>query len=321
MKTQKFAAIDIGSNSFKLAIVEATSTGSVKIIAQDRAGVRLGKDTLQKKCLSKEAISLSVKAISKFCSIAKSREADSVIAVATAAVREAKNAWEFVERVEVETGIHVEILSSLEEARLIGIAAAHYFGKEHTSLLNIDIGGGSTEISLMKNGEPKKLFSMELGAVGLTEKFLLSDPIKKKELKMMKEKIQFALEQPKQKMKDEKWMISTGTSGTVLSLAALLNFQGLNDIIDRQPIKFERLTALNKILARLSLKDRANMPFISKRRAEVIVAGGRILEGVMKALEIKFLESCAYALREGIIINYLNNHRNRIFTARTGNCG
>lgn len=317
MKIQKFAAIDIGSNSFKLAIAEATSTGSVKIIAQDRAGVRLGKDTLQKKCLSKEAISLSVKAISKFCSIAKSMGADSVIAVATAAVREAKNAREFVERVEAETGIHVEILSSLEEARLIGIAAAQYFRKR-ALLLNIDIGGGSTEISLMKNGEPKKLFSMKLGAVGLTEKFLLSDPIKKKELKMMKEKIQFALGQPKQKMKNERWLISTGTSGTVLSLASLLNFQNSHDSNDFNEcplINFERLAGLNKILSRLSLKDRANMPFISKRRAEVIVAGGQILESIMKVLEIKLLKPCPYALREGVIINYLHNHRNRIFTA------
>ena len=204
MKIQKFAAIDIGSNSFKLAIVEATSNDSVKIIAQDRASVRLGKETLQRKCLSKEAINLSVGAISRFCSIVKSKGADSVIAVATASVREAKNAQEFVEIVNAETGIHVEILSSLEEARLIGIAAAQYFRKEHSLLLNIDIGGGSTEISLMENGEPKKLSSMKLGAVSLTEKFLLSDPIKKKELKMMQEKIQLALEQPKQKMKNEK---------------------------------------------------------------------------------------------------------------------
>ena len=305
MKTQKLAAIDIGSNSLKLAVVEAAASDSFTIISEDRERVRLGKETLQKRYLSDEAIKLSVDAISRFRSIAENKEADSIIAVATASVREAKNAAEFVEEVERKTGVHIEILPSLEEARLIGIAAAQYFGKENTSLLNIDIGGGSTEISFMQNGEPKKLFSVKLGAVGLTEKFLLSDPVRKKELKRMQNEIQFALEQPKRKIAGEKWSIATGTSGTILSMASLLNFQDSNDLVENPIIEFKRLVALNKILSDLSLEQRTKISSINERRAEVIIAGGQILEGVMDALKIKSVEPCNYALREGVIINHL----------------
>ena len=305
MKTQRLAAIDIGSNSLKLAVVEAAASDSFTLIAESRERVRLGQETLQNRHLSDEAIDLSAGAIQRFKSIAENREADSIIAVATASVRQAKNASAFVEEIEKRTGIHVEVLPSLEEARLIGIAAAQYFGEENGSILNIDIGGGSTEVSLMEKGEPNKLFSMKLGAVGLTERYLSSDPPKRKELKNLKAEIKFALEQPVRKMKGEKWKISSGTSGTILSLASLINFESSNEITKRPSMQLKRLSGINKILASLSIKQRAEIPVINERRAQVIVAGGYILEGVMKAFRVKSLEPCSYALREGVIIDHL----------------
>lgn len=305
MNTQRLAAIDIGSNSLKLAVVEAAASDSFTIISQDRETVRLGHDTLRYKFLSDEAIKLSIGAINKFASIAANREADTVLAVATASVREAENAAQFVEEVKKQTGVHVEILPSLEEARLIGIAASQYFGKKDSTLLNIDIGGGSTEISLMENGEPKKLFSMKLGAVGLTENFLFENPPSKKEIKGLRNEIRSALSQPQRKIQGEIWQLSSGTSGTILSLATLLNFQSSNGSEEFPTIQLERLVALNKILAKLTLERRSKIPFVSERRAEVIIAGGQILEGVMKALKIESLEPCSYALREGVIIDQL----------------
>lgn len=305
MKTQRLAAIDIGSNSLKLAIMEAAASDSFTIISQDRERVRLGQETLQNKFLSDEAIDLSADAISRFKSIAEMREVDLLRAVATASVRQAKNAAHFVKEIEERTGVHVEILPSLEEARLIGIAASQYFGKDKSSILNVDIGGGSTEISLMENGEPKKLFSMKLGAVGLTEKYLHSDPPKAKELDKLRNEVAFALEKPVRKMKGEKWKVASGTSGTVLSLASLIGFQETEDLMEFAPIKFKRLAGINKILSQLSIENRGKIPVINERRAEVIVAGGLILEGVMEAFGIDSLEPCSYALREGVIIDHL----------------
>ncbi len=305
MKTQKLAAIDIGSNSLKLAIVEAAASNSFTIILQDRERVRLGHETLRNKFLSPEAVNLSADAIAKFRSIAESREVDSIIAVATASVREAQNAVEFVNEIERRTGVHIDVLSSIEEARIIGLAVAQFFSAENTSLINIDIGGGSTELSLMKNGEPDKLFSMKLGAVGLTEKFIFSNPPKEKELRNLKAEIVFALKHPLQKMKGATWEFATGTSGTILNLAALLNFQTAGNSSGKMEIPLKRLAALNKMMAKITLEARTKLPVISPQRAEVIVAGGQILEGVMRALEIQTLQPCAYALREGVIIDHL----------------
>ncbi len=307
MKNQKLAAIDIGSNSLKLVIVEAAASDSFTVILQDRERVRLGHETLRNKFLSGDAINLSADAINKFRSIAESREVDSIIAVATASVREARNAAEFVREIEERTGVHIEVLSSIEEARLIGVAVSQFFDTRESSLLNIDIGGGSTELSLMKNGEPHKLFSMKLGAVGLTEKFILSNPPKEKELKSLQAEIGFALIHPLQKIKNAAWQLSTGTSGTILNLAALLNFQTGENAQGKSEIQLKRLTGLNKMLAKISLEECAKMPIISPQRAEVIVAGGQILEGVMRALNINALQPCGYALREGVIIDYLQN--------------
>ncbi len=305
MKTQKLAAIDIGSNSLKLVIVEAAASDSFTVILQERERVRLGQETLKNRFLSAEAINLSTTAIAKFRSIADSRGVDSIIAVATASVREAQNAAEFVREIENRTGVHIDVLSSIEEARLIGVAVSQFFAAENSSLLNIDIGGGSTELSLMKNGEPHKLFSMKLGAVGLTEKFLLTNPPKSKEIKNLQTEIAFALEHPLRKINGEKWSISSATSGTALNLAGMLNFQSNPNSNAKPQIQLKKLAALNKMSANLSLEERAKLPFISPQRAEVIVAGGQIMEGVMRALRIETLETCAYALREGVIIDYL----------------
>ncbi len=307
MKTHKLAAIDIGSNSLKLVITEAAASDSFTVLLQERERVRLGHETLKNKFLSDEAIELSAGAISRFRSIADSREVDSIIAVATASVREAKNSAQFVKEIHERTGVKVEILPSIEEARLIGIAVAQNMGFEGdgSSLLNIDIGGGSTELSLMSGGEPYKLFSLKLGAVGLTEKFILSDPPKKKEIKKLKREIKFALERPLRKIEGEKWQLSTGSSGTILRLASLLNFQAGGSLEEFSDVKLKKLNAFNKKLRKTTYEERAVMPGVSPQRAEVIIAGGLILEGVMKALNIKTLKPCTYALREGVIIDYL----------------
>lgn len=305
MKTQTIAAIDIGSNSLKLVIVKASAVDSFTVILQERERVRLGHETLKTHQLSENAINLSADAISKFRSIAETRNADVILAVATASVREAENSAHFVNEIERRTGVRIQILSSLEEARLIGIAAAQKMSADKTSLLNVDIGGGSTELSLMVSGEPKELFSMKLGAVGTTEKFIVSDPPKPKEIKNLRLEIERALEKPSKTLKNETWEFSTGTSGTILNLASLLSSAGGEGEAQKPLVELKKLSALNEKLAMMTIEERAELPIISRQRAEVIVAGSHILEGVMQALKIETLLPCSYALREGVIIDYL----------------
>lgn len=301
MKTEKLAAIDIGSNSIKLAVAEAAASDSFTVVYREKDIVRLGHDTLRDKYLSENAIRRAADSIARFRAIAETRGAKTVLAVATASVREAKNAAEFIEKVEKRTGVKVEILPPIEEARIIGLAVAGLCNDKVKSILNIDIGGGSTELSLMVNGEAEQLYSVKLGAVGSTERFLKTDPPTEKELRELKVQIQAALERPTREINGAKWDLATGTSGTILALSRLANL----DKPESEDITLTRLSQFNWQIAKMSLAERLQIPTISEQRAEILIAGGQILEGVMRSLKIKSLRPCDYALREGVIIDYL----------------
>jgi exopolyphosphatase/guanosine-5'-triphosphate,3'-diphosphate pyrophosphatase len=303
MKPQIVAAIDIGSNSVKLAVAEI-SGDSLSFVRQERERVRLDK-ILRERFLSPESIEKSAAAVEKFRAIATRLRAETIIAVATASAREATNSDDFVGEIRRRTGIRVTVLAALEEARLIGLAARHYFQSAPGTLLNVDIGGGSTELSLMKTNEPEKLFSMRLGAVGLTEKFVSDNPPTAREIENLRGEISRRLEKPATELNGENWQSATGTSGTILKFAALLNRE--NGEID-----FARLVELNRELARMTVAERAALPNISEKRAELLVAGGLILEGVMQALKIEKIQPCAYALREGVIFDYLESNRKAV---------
>ncbi len=308
----KLAAIDIGSNSIKLAVVDAAASDSFAVLAREKDVVRLGHETLREGHLAPAAIERAINCIKRFRSIAEARGAELIIAVATASVREANNSADFIKEVERQTGVRVEILSGIEEARLIGLAACHSTGHGETNI-NIDIGGGSTEISLFRKGAPLSLFSVKLGAVALTERFITCDPPKAKELTNLRHDIRAAFDRPARELRGRKWQQATGTSGTILAVGAALRSRTTSDAERKtqaaQPagaeIVLSQLSRLNITLASLTVAERRDLPEISSQRSEIIVAGGQILEGAMRALGIRMLRTCDWALREGVIIDHL----------------
>ncbi len=308
----KLAAIDIGSNSIKLAVVDAVDSSSFAVVTRQKEVVRLGHETLRRRRLSRDAIERAVGCIQRYKTIAEAHQADAIIAVATASVREANNAAQFIKEVENQTGVRVEILSGVEEARLIGLAASRGCALNGATNINIDIGGGSTEISLFRNGTALSLFSLKLGAVGLTERYLRSDPPKPKELASLKTEVHAAFERPKRELQTFRWHHASGTSGTILAIGAAL--RGVSNNNDRknqavQPtdteIPLSQLAALNARLASLDSAGRRALSGITSQRSEIIVAGSHILEGAMRALGINVLRTCDWALREGVIIDSL----------------
>ena len=311
----KLAAIDIGSNSIKLIIVEATGGDSFTVLAREKDVARLGHDTLRERHLSPAAVTRAVAAIGRFQFLADAQGADRVVAIATASVRSADNADQFVAEVEKQTGVRVEVLSGLEEARLIGLAAARGCGLSSGEQLNVDIGGGSTELSVMRDGTPAELYSVRLGAVGLTERFITSDPVKQKELRALREEIILALERPARELRESRarWQLTTGTSGTILAIGEALRgraprangLDGAEAKISGSEVTLEELVRFNAGMAALSLAERRAVQGISGQRAEIIVAGGQLLEGVMRALKVGRLYTCDWALREGVIIDRL----------------
>lgn len=301
MKTQKLAAIDIGSNSIKLALCEAAASDSFRVFFAEKDPVRLGHETLRQRHLSEDAVGRAARSIARFRQIAETRGAEKILGVATASVRAADNQIEFIEKIEKATGVRVAILSAVEEARLIGVAVSVLCARQIESVINIDIGGGSTELSLMIGGEPEQLFSMKLGAVGLTEAFLKNDPPPEGELKDLRRFVRSQLARPVSELDGAKWNSATGTSGTILAIGRAINFGKP----EKTEISLNNLAEFNAKTARMNLEQRRQIPEVSAQRSEILIAGGQILEAAMRALKIKTLKPCEFALREGVMIDYL----------------
>ena len=298
----KLAAIDIGSNSIKLVVVQAETSDAFTVLAQEREVVRLGQETLVNGHINDAATVRATTCLKRFRSVAEANGAEKIAAIATASVREANNSNEFIRAVEEETGLHVEVLSGLEEARLIGLAASQGCTAKGVTGLNIDIGGGSTEISIFRDGEPLKLISMKLGAVGLTDRFIRSDPPASGELVGLRSEISFTLERYASELREHIWEQTTATSGTALAIGAALNNTAPGVA---STVALANLKALNTKIASLSLADRRTVSGLTPQRADIIVAGGFVLEEVMNALNIESLRICDWSLREGVIIDRL----------------
>ena len=309
----KLAAIDIGSNSIKLAVADAADSDSFAVLTREKDVIRLGHETLRKGRLSRSAIDRAITCLQRYKTIAETHRAEQIVTVATASVREAHNAAQFIKEVEQQTGLRVEILSGIEEARLIGLAAAHGCALKAATNINIDIGGGSTEVSLFRNNSSFSLFSLKLGAVGLTERYLHSDPPKQKEIASLKAEIHAAFERPRRELHDASWQQASGTSGTILSIgAALRKITSSDDERKNQAVQptetdipLSQLSALTGRLASLDLAGRRALGGLTSQRAEIIVAGSHILEESMQALGINVIRTCDWALREGVIIDSL----------------
>lgn len=304
----KLAAIDIGSNSIKMVVADAPAADSFAVLAREKETVRLGHETLREGFLSPAAVERAADCLRRFRSVAEARGAERVVTVATASVREAENAAEFIREMRERAGVEVEVLSGVEEARLIGLGAAYGCAARGGSLLNIDIGGGSTEFTLVQEGVPVQLYSVKLGAVGLTESFVSSDPPKPKELRALRDEIRAELERPRRELRRATWQQATGTSGTIIALGEALR----EDDGKEQPaqpagadVAFAPLARLNERLALTDNSERRKLNGVNAQRAEILVAGGQILEGSMRALGINYLRTCDYALREGVIIDSL----------------
>ncbi|MEP7270162.1 MAG: Ppx/GppA phosphatase family protein [Acidobacteriota bacterium] len=306
-------ALDIGSNSIHLVVVETEGESSFRVIGSGKEMVRLGRSVARDRKLSNDAIARAVEAIGRFNRQARELGATEMITAATSATREATNRDQFIKRVADETGVHLDTLSGIEEARLISLAvAARQKPRAKERLLGIDIGGGSTELSITQNGEPSVLISLTLGAVRLTEQFLGSDPIAPKQLRRLRAELREVIAHREPEISAVGFDSCLGTSGTITSLATVLwhrrhaKKQRLPAVPETGlPLSLSELRELNAEMAELDLDARSEVPGLSRARAEIIVPGGQLLEALLEVLKIDTLTTCDWALREGVIIAYL----------------
>jgi len=313
----KLAAIDIGSNSIHLVIVRAVKGQHPEIIDREKEMVRLGAGTLREHRLSKKTIERAVTTLRRFKKMAEHNGADPIIATATSAVRESRNSDQFIEQVRKEVGLDVQVLPGVEEARLIAMAVSEVTDFNNRRALIIDIGGGSTEFIITGGGEPDLMLSLRLGAVRLTEKFITTDPISIEQRKRLVANIRSDFTRAAAEIKSAGYDFVIGSSGTVLNMVnAVVQADepyGSEDVSDYEPfsqtVTLDQIEWLNRRLGRMTLRERRRVPGIEKGRADIIVAGGLLLQCILSELGAAEITSCDWSLREGVILNYLRRRR------------
>ena len=313
----KLAAIDIGSNSIHLVIVRAVKGQHPEIIDREKEMVRLGAGTLREHRLSKKTIERAITTLRRFKKMAEHNGADPIIATATSAVRESRNSDQFIEQVRKEVGLEVQVLPGVEEARLIAMAVSEVTEFNYRRALIIDIGGGSTEFIITGGGEPELMLSLRLGAVRLTEKFISTDPISIEERDRLVSNIRSDFTRAAAEIKNAGYDFVIGSSGTVLNMvnaAVEVNQPYANDELpDYEPfsqtVTLDQIEWLNRKLGRMTLRERRRVPGIEKGRADIIVAGGVLLQCILSDLGASEITSCDWSLREGVILNYLRRRQ------------
>jgi exopolyphosphatase/guanosine-5'-triphosphate,3'-diphosphate pyrophosphatase len=296
-----FAAIDIGSNSVRLKI-SRLQAGRLKTIHEDREVTRLGEGVFSGGLLSPEAMSATVRVLRRFHRATQECGTDSVKIVATAAMRDARNSRAFLEWVRSTTGWTIEIISGLEEARLIhlGIVSAGRLGAQ--SVLLIDLGGGSCEVTLSRDGQLRDTVSLPLGAVRLTGEFLQHDPPRKSELKRLQEFVAREVTRVQDRIKAARVGAVIATSGTAAALAEAASHMARPR--KSRPSTYatrEMIRQLAKQITRLPLEQRRKVPGIGPRRAEIICAGAVVYAELLERCHLSGFRYSALGLRDGIL--------------------
>jgi exopolyphosphatase / guanosine-5'-triphosphate,3'-diphosphate pyrophosphatase len=313
----KLAAIDIGSNSIHLVIVRAVKGQHPEIIDREKEMVRLGAGTLREHRLSKKTIERAITTLRRFKKMAEHNGAEPIIVTATSAVRESRNSDQFIDQVRKDVGLEVQVLPGVEEARLIAMAVSEVTDFSNRRALVIDIGGGSTEFIITGGGEPELMLSLRLGAVRLTEKFISTDPPSVDQRNRLVANIRSDFTRAAAEIKRAGYDFVIGSSGTVLNMVNAVvqsdEAYGSDDVSDYEPfsqtVSADRIAWLNRKLARMTLRQRRRVPGIEKGRADIIVAGGLLLQCILSELDAAEITSCDWSLREGVILNYLRRRR------------
>ncbi len=251
-----FAAVDIGSNSVRLKIARLSS-GRLREIHEDREVTRLGESVFRDGFLSPEAIANTVKVLRRFHRAVQKAGADTVRVVATSALRDARNSRAFLEWVRSSTGWKVEIISGLEEARLIHLGIVSTTRISASPALLMDLGGGSCELTISADGHIRDTVSLPLGAVRLTNEFLRHDPPRKTETRQLRGFITREIERIASRIIRAKPKVVIATSGTAESLAAVCH--------GMYKTKRPRTTTVSRAQMRRIAKLLANLP-LDKRR-------------------------------------------------------
>jgi exopolyphosphatase/guanosine-5'-triphosphate,3'-diphosphate pyrophosphatase len=306
----KLAAIDLGSNSFHAVVVEVSASGGFRVIDREKEMVRLGAETLASGRLSAAAMRRGLEALRKYKRIAVNHRVDKILAVATSAIREARNGEDFLDRVGREVGIWPRAASGDEEGRLVYLAALHSVHLEGRALV-VDLGGGSVELALGVGSRVERIVHERLGVLRMTERFVHSDPLSTKDEARLVAHVRETLGAKLAELRSAGFERLVGTSGTILSLGAMaLELEGRRpeDTLHHIAVSRDGIREVRRRLVASGLRQRLRLPGLDEQRADIAVAGAVVFDEILEGLGARELLLCEWALREGILLNYIHRH-------------
>lgn len=315
-KNRILAAIDMGTNSIHMVVVRIIpELPAFMIIEREKDTVRLGDRDPDTHNLKPEVMEKAIATLHRCREVAKSLNAEQIIAVATSAVREAPNGRDFLKQVEAETGLVVDLISGQEEARRIYLGVLSGMEFNNQPHIIIDIGGGSTELILGDSHEPRSLSSTKVGAVRLSSEFITTDPISNSEFYYLQAYIRVMLERAvddlKANLKPGESPRLVGTSGTIETLAmihAREKYGMIPNPLNGYQFSLKDLREIVNRLRKMNNAERAAIPGMSDRRSEIILAGALILQEAISLLGLESITICERSLREGVIVDWMLTH-------------
>ncbi|HSP53763.1 MAG TPA: Ppx/GppA phosphatase family protein [Cryobacterium sp.] len=305
----RLGVLDVGSNTVHLLVVDAHAGAQPVPMASDKAVLRLMRYLTPEGAITDAGCTAVLEAVRNAAEVARRHQVDDLLPFATSALREAANGPELLDRVERETGVALQVLSGEDEARLTFLAVRRWYGWSARDILLFDIGGGSLEIAAGANEVPAVALSLPLGAGRSTIGFLHDDPPLPGQVSALREHAAAVLEQALvafEGLPTPHHVV--GSSKTIRSLAKLAGStsEGFGSG-ERMQLTRSQLSDWVPRLARIPAEARPALPGITADRTFQIVAGGIVLSAAMAAFGVTELEVSPWALREGIILRYLDH--------------
>jgi exopolyphosphatase/guanosine-5'-triphosphate,3'-diphosphate pyrophosphatase len=300
----RLGVLDVGSNTVHLQVVDTHPGARPNPTFNYKEELRLTQYLGEDHRISEEGITKLRDCIKNAIAQSLVAKTQELLPFATSALRDAHNGEEIIKSINKDFQIDLQVLSGEEEAKLTFLAARRWFGWSSGRLLVVDIGGGSLEMAVGTDESPEIAVSLPLGAARLTKDFLKGDPYSDKSVRNLRDHVENSLEQILPTMvKHQESDRAIATSKTLRTLARLCGdwFDGTGN-----NISIDAIRKISNKLADMDTPARAKLPGVSENRASQIVAGAFVAESVMRNLDLKNLEVCPWALREGVVLKWMD---------------
>jgi exopolyphosphatase/guanosine-5'-triphosphate,3'-diphosphate pyrophosphatase len=314
----RVGAIDIGTNSVHLFVADVSPDGEVSVVEKQRHQVELGEGGLVSG-LTDAAMRRGLEALRSFRTACDSLDVEAIHCAATSAVREAENGVDFCRQVKAETGIHVRIISGLDEARLIYLGARPHLDFSKGRVLLVDLGGGSTEFILCDAETAYVRASLPLGHLRTHATASRGAAMTRADIESVREWARSNLDPLRDRIHPSDIARVVGTSGTFRTLARMATLargELPTETDDGLLLRREELEALIARFPKLSATKLCALPGMDARRKASLPAGAVVITEVMAFAEVDHLTTSAYALRDGLVVDWIRRHRPELERSR-----